>query len=415
MFNLLLALTFFSGFGNTVLRLSIESDFTLYRIIAPITFILIFFKSPKFSLKVVISFLLFFVYSFLLAINYSSNLSQFIPSVVHYAYIFMLFAALWMYRKRHLTSFEVKVWGASKVFIAFVLLFLLVEFSFGATFPNLYSLKEGGMPALRAFYWNQNDLAVVLCGFCWFLFANRNVAIFIKLAVFAVFFSVLLYNGSKSALISLILISVVSGIDFVRNKVKQGKFILFASFSFVVGLISLVFYVAGAQEFSTSQGTYTLNQIFTEPISRIFSLNATGEHWGSISNRTDASIFVIIEYIKSGGIGLGPGGAWLVLTLPQYELGGAKSPHNALLQLVVDFGYPVVFGYMYFLAKAIKAIWYKDTPIIHRIRANAILTFPLLGLSQSGAIVTNYSFIFILFFMFLSRDEYIERIFAKKK
>ena len=32
--------------------------------------------------------------------------------------------------------------------------------------------------------------------------------------------------------------------------------------------------------------------------------------------------------------------------MPEYELGGAKSPHNALLQFIVDFGYLIIIPYL---------------------------------------------------------------------
>ena len=115
----------------------------------------------------------------------------------------------------------------------------------------------------------------------------------------------------------------------------------------------------------------------------------------------DATIFVIIEYLRSYGLGLGAGGSWLVLSLPQYELGGAKSPHNALLQFVVDFGFPVLVGYGYLIIYAMRMLREVEIDERMRLQVIAILSFPILGLSQSGAIITNYFFWAIVYFVWL--------------
>jgi hypothetical protein len=115
----------------------------------------------------------------------------------------------------------------------------------------------------------------------------------------------------------------------------------------------------------------------------------------------DAAIFVIIEYVRSYGLGLGAGGSWLVLSMPQYALGGAQSPHNALLQFTVDFGYPVLLGYAWLIWWALRQLLTPGRGENDRLRILAILSFPLLGLSQSGAIVTNYFFFAIVYFIAL--------------
>ncbi|MCC6248337.1 MAG: hypothetical protein IT499_11345, partial [Rubrivivax sp.] len=92
---------------------------------------------------------------------------------------------------------------------------------------------------------------------------------------------------------------------------------------------------------------------------------------------------------------------WLVLTLPQYQLGGAQSPHNALLQFVVDFGYPVLLGYLWLTGWALRRLFRHKLPEPERLKVMAILSFPMLGLSQSGAIVTNYFFFTAVYFIWL--------------
>lgn len=409
----LIFIVILSGFGNTVLRMDIESDLTLYRVLSPLLCIGIFFWRPWFVIKASSWFLVFLAYSALLALIYSSDLSQFIPSIVHYAYIFLLVLIMIFYKLVAKDHFEHNYTKLMIYVLVFIFFFLLLEFSIGTTFPNLYEEKSGGMNNLRAFYWNANDLAVIFGGFGWLLFSNNNFKPSFKIAYFSLCMLVMMYNGSKSAIIAFLLIALLSMASFIITRIRFGKLWMYLFCSIAITSISSLFIFLGDSPFTTTQGTYTLQDLFQEPIRRIINLEATGEEWGSLNNRTDASIFVLIEYFRSYGFGLGPGGSWLVLTQPEYLLGGAKSPHNALLQFIVDFGYPILLGYMYLFYKSVRIFVSKRALVLERVRAIAIITFPLLGLSQSGAIVTNYTFITLVIFIIIADKEKYE-IFARR-
>ena len=398
--KLLFYVIFIAGIGNTVLRMEMEDPFTLYRLLAPIGLLAVFALRPMLAIKSLGFFLLFFAYNFVLATAYGGDYSQFWPSIVHYLYLLVLLILMIDMKERY-ADFDASFVRFVQIFYAFLLLNLLVEMAFGSYYPNLY-VDESDERQVRAFFWNQNDLAVVLCVIAWMVLTLDRFRAPMRIFVVAVTVFLLYYNDSKAALISFLFISLPVVVIFrvcaaarISPKIWFGLFSMAALFALATAVVLSDVAIAFAND------TYTLGDLLLGPIGNIFALQSSGEEWGSLNNRTDAAIFVILEYLRSFGFGLGAGGSWLVLTLPQYELGGAKSPHNALLQFVVDFGYPVLLGYGYLAFWALRKLFTYRTSESDRLKVIAILSFPLLGLSQSGAIVTNYFFWAAVFFIVL--------------
>lgn len=394
-----------AGIGNVVLRPEMENPFTLYRILAPVCVIVLFALRPMRVIRWLGLFAIFFVYNIVLATAYSSDYSQFFPSIVHYLYLFILLV-LMVDMKSQNVDFDAQYLRFVERFYVFLLLNLLIEFFVGTTiYPNLY-VDETDEASLRAFFWNQNDVATVLCIVAWFALTLDRYKGIIRWTVVLITFLVLYYNDSKAALLSLMLVSLpVYSIFRVCRKVSITSKVWFAFFGTLFALVVVSIVLLSGVPINFLNDTYTLGDLLVQPITRMFSLQSSGEQWGSLNNRTDAAIFVIIEYLKSFGFGLGAGGSWLVLTMPQYELGGAKSAHNALLQFIIDFGYPVLLGYLAMVFWALSKLFKRNVREMDRLKVMAILSFPLLGLSQSGAIVTNYFFFASVYFIWmLGRD-----------
>jgi hypothetical protein len=387
-----------AGIGNTVLRLEIDNPVTLYRLVAPLGLLAIFVARPLMTSKATALFIAFAAYNFLLATIYGGGYSELGPSLVHYLYLSIPLVMM-IYMKFRYEDFDDRYLGFVKWFYLFLLANLVLEMLVGSYWPNLYD-DESDDGSVRAFFWNQNDLAVVLCVIAWIVLALDRYSGKVKVAVVLVTAFLLFKNDSKAALLSLVLISlpvwVIFRICAVRRISARVWVVLFGTL-FIVGIGSLAAFSDVAIHFATD--TYTIGDLLVKPVMNIATLQDSGEALGSINNRTDAAIYVIIEYLKSYGIGLGAGGSWLVLALPQYHLGGAESPHNAILQFIVDFGYPVLLGYGYLLYWAVRNLFKYGIAEAERLRVMAILSFPMLGLSQSGAIVTNYFFFAGVYFV----------------
>ncbi len=389
--RLLFFIIFAAGIGNTVLRPEIENPFTLYRLLAPIGLVVLSAARPKFILKGFAWFAVFTLYNFVLATAYSGDFSQLLPSLVHYFYLFVLLI-LMVHMKYRVADFDENFLKFVLGFYIFLLLNLAIEAVTGLSYPNLYE-DPTEERFVRAFFWNQNDLAIVLCVIGWMALTLNRFAGTTRVAVTLLTLAILYYNDSKSALLSFIIFSVPIAVIFRICATKRiAPSIWFISFGTVAVMAVMLLIAISDLDISFANDTYTFDELLVRPILNILTLQSSGEDWGSINNRTDAAIFVTIEYLRSFGFGLGAGGSWLVLTLPQYLLAGAQSPHNALLQFVVDFGYPILLGYIALTIWALRRLFKYRLGEYDRLKVIAILSFPMLGLSQSGAIVTNYFF-----------------------
>jgi hypothetical protein len=391
---------FMAGIGNTVLRPEMENPLTLYRLLAPVGLITVLSLRPKLVLKGLAWFGVFVLYNFSLAMVYSSDYSQLLPSLVHYLYLFILLI-LMIHMKFNSGGFNRSFFKFVQSFYVFLLANLAVEVFIGSYYPNLY-VDTTDESAVRAFFWNQNDLAVVLCVIGWMALTLDRFKVSVRLSVVAATLAILYYNDSKAAMLSFALISIPVFFIFRLCSIRRiAPAVWFFSIGTLVTTLIVLLLSVSDQDIRFANDTYTLDDLLFRPILNIVTLQSSGEEWGSINNRTDAAIFVTIEYLRSFGFGLGAGGSWLVLTLPQYELGGAKSPHNALLQFIVDFGYPVLLGYTALIVWALRRLFRYRLGEAERLKVMAILSFPLLGLSQSGAIVTNYFFWGCVYFIVL--------------
>ncbi len=398
--RLFIYLVFLAGIGNAVLRPELGNPWTLYRMLAPLGLLLVILIAPQIASVVLAAFALFAVHSYALATAYRSDYSQLYPSLVHFFYIFNMLALVLFLRKTD-TGFE---WRFERFILAlfwFLVANLLIEMAWGNVYPNLY-VDESGDGSVRAFFWNQNDLAVVLCMMGWFALVRERWSPLLRIAIVGFVILILYINDSKAALMSFLLVSIPAFLMFgVVRRMRLPGFVWGIAFSLLFIAIVLLLYTLREVPISFSNERYTLDDLLFTPVNRIFSLEASSEMWGSINNRTDAAIFVLIEYFRSWGMGLGAGGSWLVLSLPEYRLGGAESPHNAILQFVVDFGFLVLIWYVWAMCWACMKMFRGRNTSNQRLKVVAILSFPLLGLSQSGAIVTNYFFWMVVTYIWL--------------
>jgi hypothetical protein len=400
MLRLLFFVILAAGIGNTVLRPEMENPYTLYRLLAPIGLLVLFSVRPLMVLKCLAGFGIFALYNVALATAYSSDYSQLLPSLVHYLYLFVLLVLMIDLKARH-ADFDVSFLRFVQGLYLFLLANLLIEVFAGPYYPNL-NPDESEDGSVRAFFWNQNDLAVVLCVIAWMAMALDRFRGPVRWAVVAITLLLLYRNDSKAALLSMLLftlpVTLIFAICAARRIAPQVWFFVFGS---VFALVALALVTLSDVDLDFANDTYTIADLLLRPVVNILSLEASGEELGSLNNRTDAAIFVIIEYMRTLGFGLGAGGSWLVLTRPQYLLGGAQSPHNALLQFIVDFGYPVLLAYAWLVVWAFRKLFVHKLREVDRLKVIAILSFPMLGLSQSGAIVTNYFFFAAVYFIWL--------------
>jgi hypothetical protein len=159
----------------------------------------------------------------------------------------------------------------------------------------------------------------------------------------------------------------------------------------LLGLVAAVLLYQGELEVEVGDTQFNLLALIIDPVQRIINLEAY-ELRGSIFDRADALIYGLQAFKSMGYMGLGPGGSVYALSLPQYELFTAQSLHNALAEVVIEFGPVALFVGLPLLAPVIRALAaHKPTPK-DRGRLLLFAAIPLLSVSQSSGFISNYAF-----------------------
>lgn len=351
-----------SGYLNTILRLSPEGDWTLFRILIPFAYFYLFwkhFKSAWFCTGTILLFLLYGTLTSVLLSRYGGF------SAVHFLHystlIFLLF----------FTSSVIKKFGEISLYqhlrSIYVLMMCLSLFQFVTEFefPNTQYLGT-----INIFFWVDNDFAAAIAAFIPLLLMDKNrLLINWLLAVLGIV--IIAYNGSRIALLALLFFMLFK----LLNNFKWLGIVL----SSILG-ISLFFVFRNYE-----LGGDTLQGLLMEPFVRIFSLNPYGLG-GSIYDRTDALIFGIIELLSTWGFGIGPGNATrMFIEVPEYSLATAQSMHNFVAQFLVEYGW-LAISILIFLIVNIG----KGSKV--RLAWVYLATIMLASLSQSEGLFSNYYF-----------------------
>ena len=259
--RILFFLILVAGAGNTVLRPEIENPITLYRIIAPIGLLAISIMLPQLVLKSFFAFVLFMLYNIALATLYSGNYSELFPSLIHYFYLWILLVLMIAMKQRY-HNFEGNFLRFVNWFYVFLLLNLTLELLIGSYYPNLYAdSSEDG--SIRAFYWNQNDLAVVMCVITWICLAYDRYQGWMRTIVVSLTLMILFINDSKAALLSMVVVTlpVFLLLRQGRNKLRisRGVWLAFGGSAFVT--VTFAFFQLAAYEIQFATQSYTFEEL----------------------------------------------------------------------------------------------------------------------------------------------------------
>jgi len=223
------------------------------------------------------------------------------------------------------------------------------------------------------------------CGAVFLLFSPTGFILRTIAFIAALFFTQV--NGSKVVLISLVIALLFWGyITVTQNKLitTKMKFLLkLIIVTSVVFLMFLFFEFVG----QIKVGSYTLLDLLVEPIIRIFTLEPYGLGAGSLTVRTDMTIFAIKDFMNSFGLGIGFGNSLAMIESERYGviLEGAKTLHNFPLQVVLELGGLVVTPLFYFLLKEKSG----KTKVL-------FILLLVMSLSQSAGVFSNYFFLCII-------------------
>jgi hypothetical protein len=367
----------FTGYLNTVLRPSMESNITFFRILLPFAFIAfcVFFKS--YALRCIGLILIFFLYGF--ACSYFISRFHNFNFIYFFHYCTLIFVGFLTFAGIHRLGVK-SFYNHLRSIYVLMLILAGIQFLTHYEFPNTDFLGT-----LNIYYWVDNDFGAALASFIPFLWVapEKKTANKILAGIGAL---IIAYNGSRIALLSLIVFIIFISVTKIR-----WLGILLAA----VVAVALFYYFKDYK-----LGGDSLSALLVDPFKHIATLTPYQEA-GSIYDRTNALIFGITELLSTGGMGIGPGNATTMLELPEYLLISAKSMHNFIAQVFVEYGwlivvllfYGAVTGYNYRRRIGIKVSADRKLYIY-------LVTVALASLSQSEGLFSNYFFFVSLFAAF---------------
>lgn len=372
------------SFLNAVLRPAADIPITPYYILAPFVAIWLLAVSANFRLM---SAFLFFVASYGLVVGILAGtplLIQF-SQLTKYAQLLVIFGVLRWLQKNDSRFYErcaKLVIGFSFGIAAIALLQLLTGFQFPAVINDESALW------LNTFFFTPNDLALFLAPVLVLVLLGSYSWIF-KFIFFGFVFALNLRNDAKAILITMIILV------FGYVCIKLSKRYQIPSLLVMIGVIGSAIAMLGVYAefgFELNDQEITALDLLIDPIERIFALEPYNLG-GSIFDRADAVIHALTALRDNWWFGLGPGGSVHILTLPAYELLTAKSLHNAIAELFVDFG-PIFIVLAAMFVLPVLSEMASRRPLAQRSTGRALLLLcaPFLAVSQSSGYISNYAF-----------------------
>jgi hypothetical protein len=370
---------------NAVLRPAADIPVTPYYVIAPFVALWLLFVSRRFRLWSVGG-LLVLGYGLFVGTWYGTPLGMQAAQCLKFSQLLVLFGMLhWL--REHDLDFGRRSANLLFAFLAGVVVIAGVQQQTGLEFGTV--MNEESAIWLNTVFFTPNDLGLFLVT-AWIalLVSNRGAAL--KLVLTAAIVVLNVRNDAKAALIAMALIAALLVLVWIAVRMAVRPVWIVA-----IGLATTVLAVGfyADVEFGFNEQEVSALTLLVDPLLRIVTLDPY-DLGGSIFDRTDSLIYALTELKTNHWLGLGPGGSVYVLSLPKYELLTAKSLHNAIAELAVDFG-PVfmlpsaivVAGVIARLGLASRHLTLRDSS-----RAALVSALPFLAVSQSSGYVSNYAF-----------------------
>lgn len=363
---------------STVLRPSIESKLTLFRILLPFIFLWLFVANPRRAFKLLGIIGVFICYSIM--VSYISRFHAF--NLVFSLYYITLFVYYFYYKE------ILRICGAQSIYTYLLFLFksliLLgwIQFFFGGVYFNTIEI-----PAVNIFFWTENEYSAVLAIFVPLFFLKEKH--FVKyLWIFAASY-LIVFNDAKLAFISIIVF--FGGYFLIKFKLFKIRYLGFLVLG-ILGVATLYF----AREYSI-QGKYTIEYLISRLADNIITQQPL-EHIGTFNARSNAVILGIKELLNSYLLGIGPGNSDIMMAeivVPGTEEYTALSMHNFTLQVVTEMGLFGIGMLVVFYLKVEKAGIKSKYPM------NLVLIFyisSVISITLLSGAWSNYFYLFILIY-----------------
>ena len=371
---------FFASF-NTVLRLSIDSNWTLFRLIFPLLIPLILLnKRPAIFKKRILVLLGLFIYGLIAGL--SSRFTHF--NVTFTANYLLLAVFLILTTDISIINSDL-IYKFLRFLFYIVLLLAVIEIYTSFHLPNTnYRPHE-----VVAFFWNGNESSAFI--------ASTSIVLYLKerkrmlpMVYLIIGFAFSYYNSARltmaATLIFLLYVSFKKLTTRLHSHVPQRPVMYISLFS----LLFLLFIYA-PEEFITFLSTIVFNMFTGDVFYNV----------GSIFNRINALTLGFYEFLCSFGLGIGPGNSRIFMEeiiVPGTEKFTAYSMHNALAQFLVEYGYFAILlmGLLYnrFKIVGVKLGFFHYLMILLAFIISSITS----GFHSNFALVLSLSYLIIISF-----------------
>lgn len=389
---------------NAVLRTSPGSTLTVFRLLIPISFILVYTISKK-AFGILVKGSVVFV---LLACFQNLLTSEiFYPQVVtityshlfgyciHYISIFVVCALVYCLKVINEDDFFIKLINFSSRLVKFILLIYL---------PYILT---GHAPEEFLVFGNINDLGCILTGgILVILFDGVTKTTFKPLYVILILL-LLLYNDSKLAMFGGFMEVALYYILQLSKKTK--------SFKRIISMVLIVIVVVVVSSFFTSSieiNGYSVHNLVMMPFLQLRDGTYFLDSSQSYTFRTN-NIIGIIEILKhSCGIGIGPGNTSLVLKYLIPDPDGSiwqdyVSSHIWWFEIMSDLGWLVIVPMVRCFIRQIKGYLSMSSTKELLFSQIFIIAFPIWCMSSSGLYTEFFSIMLISLCIILYRNRTI--------
>lgn len=380
---------------NAVLRPSLTLPVTPYYLLMPFVLVLLATRT-SWAGKWFFWLAVFSTYGLIVGTAYGVPLTMQFAQLLKYAQLVVFITILiWLHRNDLDSSLRLRNMVRNLTLLVFII--AAIQTLTGFEFPTV--VNEESSIWLNTFFFTPNDLALFLCGvFC--LVLSSRASFLKKSLFFAAFIALNLRNDAKAAILASFLMlgmySLVQACRTLHLRPLIGLLILVLS-------VPLTVLAMDDTSIEIGETAFDFMQLFQGPIERVANLEPY-DLGGSIFDRTDAFIHSIVALKSTHWLGLGPAGSVYTLSLPNFELLTAKSLHNALAEIVVEFG-PAALVIAFLILKPFGKALLSARPTQHQIGQMCLIAAaPMLSVSQSAGYISNYAFWLTAFVVWHSNE-----------
>jgi hypothetical protein len=230
--------------------------------------------------------------------------------------------------------------------------------------------------AVAGWYWTRNDISMNLTAiFFFFVLSSDSKVLSLKLKHLILLALVSIFIWINDA--TIIMVGVIM---FVLGYALS---LILKIFSVSLGAKVFVFiFIAAAIVFVVFVVMSSVDALhLLSPLVRLATLDAYDLPYGSITNRIDATIYSIKEFLGTFGFGIGLGNTLEMLSEKYGHLRSLMTVHNISIQLLAEMGFLFSVLLLVLAVKVgIAAVIFFWCPLV------------VVSISQSASIFSNYLF-----------------------